>query len=61
MDQAPRPADQKNETTQAKKEYHPPQVREYGTVADLTQTGSSPAPGPDNGTELPNIYVTGRI
>lgn len=57
MDQAPQLAEQKNETTKAKKEYRTPQVREYGTVADLTRSNSGGFPE-DTGAP-PNIYLTG--
>lgn len=58
MDQAPQLSDQKSETRQAKKEYHTPELREYGTVADLTQSNANGAPL-DTGAP-PNIYLTGR-
>ncbi len=42
---------------QEKKSYHSPEVREFGTIKDLTRTSFPREPSaPDGGSEFPYVY-----
>lgn len=47
-----------NQATQAKKPYHTPELKKFGSVSDLTLTNDAFAPNPDGGSGFPNLYAS---